>query len=83
MTTTENTRNTPHLTSFEARTIKPLAAYALNGEGMTTVPGGATVTITENTGIEPGRVVVTLTVAIGGVCYARNLKSDGSQFTRL
>lgn len=83
MTTSANTRNMDHLTSYPARTLKPLAAYTLSGDKTITVPGGATVTITENTALEPGRLVVTMTATIGGVYYARNLKSDGSQFTRL
>lgn len=83
MTTTSNTRHNGHLTSYQARTHKPMAAYALNGDGTITVPGGARVTITENTALVPDAVVVTMTAVIDGVCYGRNLRSDGSQFTRL
>lgn len=84
MTTRENTRNMDHITTYQAVTRHAMHAYTLANDWTEVIPAGTIVEITENTGLEPGRVVVTMTVTlINGMVYVRNLKSDGSQFDRL
>lgn len=70
---------------YQARTIRPLTAYPLVGDGLSRViPGGALVTITENQdpateNHPPGVTVWTATAEIGGVLFECEIQPN--QFT--
>lgn len=69
-----------HITHHQARTIKPLTAYPVHGHGPSRViPGGALVTVTENTAHTPGEVIRTATAYLGGQPYESEIRPD--QFT--
>lgn len=71
-----------HLTNYPARTTRPLKGYALNGDGAwRTIPGGALVTVTENTRFDPERTVHTATLYLDGTPYGCDL--DPAHFTKL
>ena len=77
--------NADHITHFQARTVRPITAYALTGQGLPRViPGGALVTVTENTapaaeGRDPDQTVLTATAYMGGVPHECEITAD--QFT--
>lgn len=88
MTPSSNSRNTrpapEHLTTYPARLKKPLLAHDFAGTRKDRVaPGGSVVDVTENTDHTPGEVVITMTVTMDGVLYARDLLADRSQFIAL
>lgn len=81
----QDKRNQDHITHYPARTRRPLTAYPLTGDGHSRViPGGALVTITENTAPvterhDPDVTVRTATVTMDGVPYETEILPD--QFT--
>lgn len=80
-----NTRPAPsHLERYPARLLRPLLMHPFNGGFPNrTAPGGSIVDVMENTEHVPGEVTRTAMVTMDGVLYARDLKADGSQFSRL
>lgn len=75
----------PHLEVYQARTRRPLAAFPLIGDGPSRViPGGALVTITENTdpvteNHERGVTVRTATAYLDGEPFECEIRPE--QFT--
>lgn len=75
----------PHIDVYQARTRRPLTAFPLIGDGHSRViPGGALVTITENTdpvteNHEPGTTVRTATAYLGGEPFECEIQPE--QFT--
>lgn len=65
-----------HITNYQARTRRPLTAYALTGEARRVIPGGALVTITENTRHVPGEVTRTATAYMGGQPFECEITPD-------
>lgn len=66
-----------HVLEYQARTLRPITAYPLSGDGKSRViPGGALVTIHENT----TRAVITATAYMGGDPYEATVNLD--QFTK-
>jgi hypothetical protein len=70
------TSNRSTVREFQARTLKPITAYPINGEGKARViPGGALVTVHDN--VTQG--VLTATAHMGGEWYEAIV--DPAQFT--
>lgn len=65
------------VTEYQARTLKPILAHPLNGDGKgRVIPGGALVTVHENI----TRGLYTATAYMGGEPYEADITPD--QFTR-
>lgn len=64
-----------HIKSYAARLHKPLTGHPLHGTGPNrTIPGGAVVTVIENSDYDPPDTVYTASVEMDGVHYVRDIQ---------